>query len=138
MKNLTQWKPLVGLNSFFDENFMSPFPLLHGDLAVDVYEEDDGITAEMSLPGVQESEIDISIEDDFLTVSGKREEKKETQERDYYSKEIKRGSFSRTVRLPRSVDATKASAQYADGVLKVTAPAVAGTKDRAVTVHISK
>lgn len=134
--NIIHWKPLNGLNSFFDGDFMNSVSLLQTDLAVDVYEKKGNIIAEMSLPGIKESEIDIAIEDDFLTISGQREEYKEEDKNNYYSKEIKRGAFSRTVRLPSIVDAEKSSAEYEKGVLKVTMPSVAGTRAKAIKVAI--
>ena len=76
--NLIQWKPLSGLNSFFDDSLNTSFPMLQADLAIDVYEKKGNVVAEMSLPGVQESDIDISIEDELLTISGQREEETET------------------------------------------------------------
>jgi len=136
--NLIQWKPLSGLNSFFDDSLNTSFPMLQADLAIDVYEKEDNVVAEMSLPGVQESDIDISIEDELLTISGQREEETETNGKNYYSKEIKRGSFARTVRLPRIIDADKAVAQYKDGVLKVKMPIIEGAKEKTVKVKLEK
>ena len=136
--NLIQWKPFRELNSFFDDGVTDTFPMFHADLAVDLYQENEHVVAEMSLPGVEESEIDISIENDLLTVSGQREEEEVTKEKDYYRKEIKRGSFSRTVRLPKSVQAERAVAHYANGVLKISVPVTAGAKDTAIKVQISK
>ena len=136
--NLIQWKPLSGLNSFFDDSLNTSFPMLQADLAIDVYEKKHNVVAEMSLPGVQEADIDISIEDELLTISGQREEEQETNGKDYYSKEIKRGSFARTVRLPRIIDADKAMAEYKDGVLKVKMPIIEGTKEKTVKVTLKK
>ena len=90
----------------------------------------------MSLPGVEASEIDISIEDDLLTVSGSREEEVESKEKDYYSKEIRRGSFARTVRLPKMVKADKAEASYEEGLLKIKIPAILNAKENSVKVPI--
>jgi HSP20 family protein len=67
-----------------------------------------------------------------------REDEKEVSEKNYYSKEIKRGSFTRTVRLPRTVDAKNATAAHKEGVLKVVMPAIAGAKEKAVKVDLKK
>jgi len=136
---LIKWEPFKEIDRFFDDRFFQPFGLfskLGLDLAVDVYEEKGTIVAKMSLPGVKPEEVDISLEDDMLTVSGRREEEKEVDKKDYYSKEIRRGSFSRTVSLPKSVDAGKAEAKYENGELTVTMPIVAGAKDKAVHIKI--
>ena len=129
MKNLIQWKPFSELDDLFSDSLRPVFPALQADLAVDVFEENGNVIAKMSLPGVEESEIDISIEDDVLHISGAREEESEVDKKDYYSKEIRRGSFARTVRLPKAVKSDKAEASYEDGVLQITMPAVPGAKD---------
>lgn len=138
---IIKWQPLKEIDRFFDDRFVQPFsafPKLGLDLAVDVYEEKNDVIAKMSLPGVKAEEVDISIEDDMLTISGRREEEKEVNKKDYYSKEIRRGSFTRSVSLPRSVDAGKAEAKYENGELVVTMPAVVGAKEKAVKVKIKK
>jgi HSP20 family protein len=133
---LIKWEPLNELDRFFEP--LTSFPKLGLDLAVDVYEEKDMIVAKMNLPGIHAQELDISLEDDVLTVSGRREEEKETEKKDYYSKEIRRGSFTRSVRLPKSVDAPKAEATYEHGELRIVIPIIAGTKEKAVKVKIKK
>ena len=137
---LTKWKPTNGITRFLDEDFplmrWKPFgekffdldfptntlTKFGWDLAVDVYEKEGNVIAEMSLPGIDPEKVDITVEDDYLKVSGSREEKKETEEKDYYSKEIRRGAFERTVRLPHVVKKEKAEAEYKDGVLKIVLP----------------
>jgi HSP20 family protein len=136
---LIKWEPFAELDRFFGERpYISMFPKLGWDLAADVYEEKGIVVAKMSLPGVKPSELDISLEGDVLTVSGRREEEKEVEKKDYYSKEIRRGSFSRSVTLPKQVDATKAQAECKDGVLVVTMPVAAGAKKKAVSVTLKK
>lgn len=138
---IIKWDPFKEIDRFFDDRFLQPFSSfskLGLDLAVDVYEEKNNVVAKMSLPGIKSDELDISLADDMLTVSGKREEEKEVDKKDYHSKEIRRGAFSRTVSLPKSVDATKAEAKYEDGELVVTMPIMPGAKDKVVKVQIKK
>src|SRR3989344_4573976 len=136
---LIKWEPFKEMDRFFDDRFLQPFgafPKLGLDLAVDVYEEKGNVVAKMSLPGIKSDELDVSIEDDMLTISGRREEEREVDKKDYYSKEIRRGSFSRTVSLPKSVDAGRAEAKYENGELVVTMPVVAGAKEKAAKVKV--
>lgn len=138
---LIKWEPFKEIDRFFDDRFpeqLGAFPKLGFDLAVDVYEEKGNVVAKMSLSGIKPEEVDVSLEDDMLTISGRREEEKEVDKKDYYSKEIRRGSFSRSVSLPKSVDASKAGARYENGVLVVTMPVIAGAKARAVNIKIKK
>jgi HSP20 family protein len=138
---IIKWEPSKEIDRFFDDRFLQPFasfPKLGLDLAVDIYEEKGSVIAKMSLPGIKPEEVDISLEDDMLTISGRREEEKEVDKKDYYSKEIRRGSFSRSVSLPKAVNTAKAEAKYEDGVLVVTMPVIAGAKEKAVRVQIKK
>lgn len=138
---IIKWEPLREIDRLFDDHsFLSlpQFPRFGFDLAVDVFEEKNNIVAKMSLPGIKPEEVDISLEDDTLTISGRREEEKEIDNKDYYSKEIRRGSFSRSVSLPKSVDASKTEAKYTNGVLSVSMPVVAGAKAKAVKVEIKQ
>lgn len=106
------------------------------DLAIDLYEEKGNVVAKMNLPGVRADELEVSVEDDTLTVTGTREEEKETDKKDYYSKEIRRGSFSRSVSLPSQVDAEKTEAEYKDGVLMVSMPVIKGGGKKAVKINV--
>ena len=92
------------------------------DLAIDVYEENGNVIAKMNVPGIDEANLKVYIENGDLHVSGKREEKKEIQEKNYYHKEIKRGSFNRVVSLPNDIDAAAMTWELSDGVLTVMMP----------------
>lgn len=136
---ITKWEPFSELDRFFDERpYISLFPKLGWDLAIDLYEESGTIIAKMNLPGVKSEELDITIDEDVLSISGSREEEQETDKKDYYSKEIRRGSFSRSVTLPKSVNATKTEAEYTDGILKITMPIVEGKEKKKVQVRVAK
>ena len=135
---IIKWEPFNELERFLEERpYISLFPKLGWDLAVDLFEEEGSVVAKMSLPGVKTEELDITIDEDMLTVTGTREEEKETDKKDYYSKEIRRGAFSRSVSLPKAVDGSKAEAAYADGVLKITMPVVKGQEKRSVKVQVT-
>ncbi len=136
---IIKWEPVSDIDKFFDDRSISSiFPKLGWDLAVDVYEEKGNVCAKMNLPGVNPEELDVSVDEDMLTISGAREEEKKTEEKDYYSKEIRRGSFSRSVQLPKHVDAVKTKAEYEDGVLIVSMPIVKGEERKAVQVKVAK
>ena len=135
---IIKWEPFNELERFLEERpYISLFPKLGWDLAVDLFEEEGSVVAKMSLPGVKTEELDITIDEDMLTVTGTREEEKETDKKDYYSKEIRRGAFTRSVSLPKAVDGSKAEATYADGVLKITMPVVKGQEKRSVKVRVA-
>ena len=91
------------------------------DLAVDVYEEDGNIIAEMNLPGISPDDVNVDVEEGYLKISGNREQKSEERDekKNYYTREIRRGSFQRMVKLPAEADSSNARAKYSDGVLQI-------------------
>lgn len=90
--------------------------------AVDMYEEDNNVVVEAQLAGVEPKDVDLSIDNDVLTLKGKSEKTNEVDEKNYYRKEIVKGSFYRNVPLPASVKGEEAKAVAEDGVLKVIIP----------------
>ncbi len=128
---IIRWDPKRELDRLFDEDF--PFIRLPKgmgwDLSADVYHENGQIVAEMNIPQINPENLSVEIENDELRISGTREEKKEDEDKDYYSKEIRRGSFQRIIKLPAAVRSKEAKAEYEEGVLKVVAP-VAETSNK--------
>jgi HSP20 family protein len=119
---IIRWRPFA-VGQFLTEDFPTiRLPKIGGDLAVDVYEKDKNIIAEMDLPGINPESLDITVEENYIRISGSREEKKEKEDKNYYHKEIQRGSFERTVRLPSNVKKEKAEAVFEDGTLRITIP----------------
>ncbi|MFP4687304.1 MAG: Hsp20/alpha crystallin family protein [bacterium] len=104
---------------------------------VDVYEEGDNIVFECEAPGVDKNDIDVSIEDNRLTISGNRHEEKtvEKEDRDYYRSERFFGEFQRTFTLPEGVDAEQVNANFDNGVLKVVLPKAPEAKKRSIEIN---
>jgi len=120
---LIKWRPFADIDEIFGRDFIPVrWPGIGWDLAADVYEEKGNIVAKLNLPGMDPEKIDISVDGENLRISGSREEEKETKDKNYYSKEIRRGSFERTITLPAPVKAEGVEAEYKDGVLTVTLP----------------
>ncbi len=104
----------------------------------DVYQDQDNVIVEMDVPGVKAEELDITVENDVLTISGSREDKKEVKREDYYKKEVRSGSFSRSVILPMQVKNDQAQAKFKDGVLKIILPKADEIKSRKIKIEASK
>lgn len=119
---IVRWDPFPGLEVMRGQNLplFLPRTAVPSDLSVDVYERDDDVVAEMHLAGIDPSKLSVTVEDNYLRISGSTEESKEETKRNYYYKEIQRGSFERTVRLPENVTDEGATANYENGVLQVT------------------
>lgn len=103
--------------------------------ALDVYEKDNVIIVEAPLPGVDAKDVQISIENDVLSIEGSMVKKTEIDEQEYYRKEVRSGSFHRAVALPTSVDGDKAEATYENGVLKITIPKSAAAQKKTIKVN---
>src|ERR1700686_2491478 len=86
---------------------------------VDVYEDEHNITLKIEVPGIDEKDIDVRVENKTLTVHGERKFEKEEKEENFRRVERQYGSFTRSFSLPTTVDAEKVSANYDKGVLKV-------------------
>jgi len=124
---LRRWEPFKELfEKFFEEDWELSFS---PRLATDVYETDKDLVVEMQAPGYSKENIKISFQDDYLKVEGKAEETKEEKEKNYWRKEIRKGSFVRVVPLPLKVDPKKAKASFKDGILKISLPKIEETKE---------
>lgn len=102
--------------------------------AVDMYEDKDNVIVETQLAGIDPEKVDISIENDVLCVKGQSEKKSEIDEKNYYRKEIRRGSFYRSVPLPTQVLGEKAQATADDGVLKISIPKAPESKPKTIKI----
>lgn len=134
-KGLIPWSPLRDMDRFFGEDF---FEIMDFSPAIDIYQEKGKLVVETPLAGVKPEDVEISVENDVLTISGKTEEKKEVKKEDYYRKELRQGSFSRSIVLPVSVKADKVTAESSNGMLKITIPKTVATKKRKIPVKVKK
>jgi HSP20 family protein len=103
--------------------------------SVDFSEKDGNYYLTAELPGINKDDISITIENGYVTLSGKKEENKEDKGSDYYLKETRYGSFSRSFRLPEKVLEDKVDATYKDGVLTVVIPHEEDAKTKKIEIH---
>lgn len=102
---------------------------------VDVVENDNEIVVRAEVPGVKKDDLDISVDDNTVTIRGTSAHEERTEEGDYFRCEISRGSFARTVALPGAVDSEKVKAKLTEGVLELTMPKLEGAKRRKIKVQ---
>jgi len=95
-----------------------------GQLAVDVYQTKNFFVVQAPVAGIKTEDLDISVENDFLIIKGKREKTEEIQEKDYFYQECYWGSFSRKVSLPEDLDSSKIKASLKKGILTVKIPKI--------------
>jgi HSP20 family protein len=103
---------------------------------VDVYEDEHNVTLKIEVPGIDEKDIDVRIENDTLTVHGERRFEKEEKEENYRRVERQYGSFTRTFALPNTVDQESVQADYEKGVLKVKLAKKQEAKPKQIKVNV--
>ena len=103
---------------------------------VDVYEDEHNVTLKIEVPGIDEKDIDVRIENHTLTVHGERKFEKEEKEENYRRVERQYGSFTRTFTLPNSIDPEHVTANYDKGVLKVKLAKKAEAKPKQIKVNV--
>jgi HSP20 family protein len=129
------------LDRLFDERLFRPLWLTNGEReispALDVYTTPEAVVAKAALPGVKPEDVEVTIADDLVTISGSFKEEKETAEAGYTHKELSRGAFRRSFTAPTALKADAAKAVFKDGLLTLTIPRAEETKARQVKVEAS-
>src|SRR6266513_2582385 len=152
MTVLTRWESLRELsamqdrmnrvNRLFRESYSPEGPeeaLTTTALAppVDIYEDEHNIILKIEVPGIDEKDIDVSVQNNTLTVHGERKIEKEEKEENYRRVERQYGSFTRTFTLPTTVDTENVAATYDKGVLKINLPKKAEAKPKQIKVNVN-
>jgi len=141
---LVEWKPFEELENLQDKiNRLFDKTSGKGSIesgtflpATDIYSEDDNLVIETELPGVKKDDVDIKIEDNTLTIKGKKEFKKEDKGENYYRVERSYGSFSRSFMFPDNVEREGIKAEFKDGLLKLILPKKPETKAKSIDIDI--
>lgn len=128
--SLIPWNPFLDtFDNLENANFIP---------AIDVYENKDNVVIEASLAGIKPEDVSISVKDDIFSLEGSRRETSEVEEKNYYRKEVRTGSFHRSVMLPASVQADQAEANFENGLLKVILPKEEKAKSKNIQIQIKK
>src|SRR5215468_7390315 len=144
MTVLTRWEPFREfaslqdrMNRLFRESYGSDEDSLTTSSfapPVDVYEDEHNITLKIEVPGIDEKDIDVRVENNLLTVHGERKFEKEEKEENFRRVERQYGSFTRSFTLPNTVDPEKVQAHYDKGILKVQLAKKAEAKPKQIKV----
>ena len=140
------WNAFDQLTSFRDEInrfFESSYKNGSSDVlntwapALDVYEDNGNLFVTAELPGMKKEDIDLSLHENTITISGERRSEKKYEGGDTAREERFFGRFTRSLVLPKSVDAAQVKANYRDGVLTVTLPKAEAARPRQIEVSVS-
>ena len=119
------------LDSLFESSLTGWLP------ALDAHEDKESFTVQVELPGFKREDIQVSLQDGVLTISGERKEEKVSQETEVHRQERYYGKFSRAFTLPTAVAADKVKAAYKDGILTVTLPKAEEAKPKHIDVSVN-
>ncbi|MGD0861362.1 MAG: Hsp20/alpha crystallin family protein [Candidatus Limnocylindrales bacterium] len=125
------------MDRLFEESFVNPRTWSWGDhqpVAMDVYATDEDLVLEANLPGVKPEEVEITVEDNTLTIAGETRSSRKDEEGSTLIQEIRRGAFSRTLTLPAGLEPDKATATFEDGVLTLRIPKAEQVKPRQIKI----
>jgi len=153
MANLVRWNPVreaAELMNEFDRALEYPLlrqrwgmPLRTNEivgswnLALDVAEKGDVFTVKASLPGISPDDLNVTLEDNVLTIQGEVKEDETIEESNYHIRERRTGSFSRSVRFPVPVESDKVEAEFENGVLTLSIPKAEAMKPKRIAVKAS-
>lgn len=137
---------LRSLQEDFNRTFGTAFPRLFGEEgltngkwvpSVDIREGENEIVLEADLPGLKPGDFELSVENRVLTLKGERKFEKQSETDNYHRIERSYGSFTRTFTLPSTVNADAVSAEFKNGVLRVTLPKKEEVKARQIQVKVN-
>ncbi len=141
---ITRWDPFRDLITMQDRMSRMFQDYTRGEEAigtnfvppVDVYEDQNGITLKLEVPGIDEKDLDVRVENNVLTVHGERKFENEEKEENFQRVERRYGSFTRSFTLPNTVDTESIQANYDKGVLKLHLSKRAEAKPKQIKVNV--
>jgi len=143
MSNLIRWEPMremmtlrEAMDRLFDDAFTRPLSLsgVSAMPAIDMYQTADEVVVKATLPGLKAEDVDITVTGETLTLRGEFKQENEQKETSYHIREVRSGSFERSLLLPTDVKADKAKADFADGILTITLPIAEEVKPKSIMI----
>jgi HSP20 family protein len=104
--------------------------------SMDISETKDSLVAKVEVPGMEQKDIQISLQENLLTIKGEKKQEKEEKDERYHRVERSYGTFMRSVRLPVGVDASKVTATFKNGLLTVTLPKTPASKGTMIPIKV--
>lgn len=142
--SLIRWSPMDAFKDM-EDMFTDRFPMMVPGKsmksfvpALDVYETDKAVMIETPLAGVRPEDVEITVQKGVLTIRGESKREHEVDEKNYYRKEVRSGSFYREVLLPTQVMEDKVAAEFENGMLKISCPKAEPTVAKKIEVKVNK
>ena len=148
MATITRWDPFQdvlslreAMNQLMEESFVRPATAQNGKNfvpALDLSETGEGYLVEAALPGVKPEDVEITVENNVLTIKGETRQETDSKDRNFHRLERRFGSFQRTIGLPTTVKADAIQASLTNGVLRLEIPKAEEVKPRKISVNVGE
>ena len=148
MATITRWDPFQdvlslreAMNQLMEESFVQPAAAQNGKNfvpALDLSETAEGYLVEAALPGVKPDDVEITVENNVLTIKGETRQETDDKQRNFHRIERRFGAFQRTIGLPTTVKADAIKADLTNGVLRLEIPKAEEVKPRKISVNVGE
>ena len=139
MTKVVRWTPVNPVNLFneFDRLFERPSARTASEwsIALDVAETEAAYLVKATVPGINPDDVEITLEDDVLSLKGEIQRDEEVEEAKYHVRERRYGAFSRSIRFPMAVNGDAVEATYSNGVLSLNIPKAEAVKPKRITIN---
>jgi HSP20 family protein len=148
MANVTRWDPFQdvlslreAMNQLMEESFVRPTAAQGGQNfipALDMSETAEGYLVEAALPGVKPEDVEVTVENNVLTIKGETRKETDDKQRNFHRVERRFGTFQRTIGLPTTVKPDQIQASLTNGVLRLEIPKAEEVKPRKISVNVGE
>ncbi|MBI5183494.1 MAG: Hsp20/alpha crystallin family protein [Nitrospinae bacterium] len=142
---LVKWNPTKEMPTLFDkvfdddlfgiERYVDDLFSAYREPSVDIYEDENEITLQADIPGVEEKDIKLEVKDGLLTLEAERSEENEKKDKKFFRRELRYGGYNRAFTLPRYADYENIKAKLEKGILKVTIPKKEEAKTKKIEIN---
>ena len=147
MNKVIRWQPMnealslrQAMDRLFEDSWVSNrawgnLPGAWSEPTLDVYETPDTVVVQAAVPGVKADQVDITVQGNYLAISGQTKSDTQTEDKNYLRRESRTGTFSRMIELPAGLQTDRADAKFEDGVVTITFPKAEQIKPKKITVQ---
>lgn len=147
MSKIIRWQPMdntlslrQAMDRLFEDSWVSNrvwgnLPGAWSEPTLDVYETPETVVVQAAVPGVKADQVEITVQGNYLAISGQTKSESQTEEKNYLRRESRSGTFSRMIELPAGLQTDKADAKFEDGVVTITFPKAEQVKPKKITVQ---
>ncbi len=150
MNKIIRWQPMTeplslrqAMDRLFEDSWVGArawgnMPAAWIEPALDVFETPETVVVQASVPGVKPDQVEITVQGNYLAISGQSKTESETEDKNYLRREVRSGTFSRMIELPAGLHTDKADAKFDNGIVTITFPKAEQVKPKKIQVHAAE